>query len=202
MGLFSFFLGASATVIAIAQPAAFSNYSGYWFSTIGISAVVFGIVALKRRRRGSLLPVLGIVLGAFGTLAMASLVIQFYANPASANAPPAFAMVPQARPVTSPPAPVASASSPAVHERMQLAQAAGTISFLLKKTFEGSGSYPDALSVTPGLVGTPVGSVSLPEEARVQYQPAIDGTGYSLTITGSSGAVAKYDTATGVVTMH
>lgn len=203
LGILSFFLGAAAIVIAIAQPAAFSNYSGYWFSTIGVSAVVFGVVALKRRRRRSLLPVLGIVLGAFGTLAMAFLVIQFYANPASANASPSFAMVPHARSVTPPPAPVASASSPVVDERMQLAQTAGTISFLLKKSYQSSGSYPNALNVTPdGLVMTPLGSVLLPQRARVLYQPAIDGGGYSLTITGSGGAVAEFDTATGVVTMH
>jgi hypothetical protein len=86
---------------------------------------------------------------------------------------------------------------------MQLAQVAGTVSFLLSKSFETSGSYPTTLQATSdGMVWTPAGSVQLPAGADMQYTPAISGSGYSLTVTGPGGAVAKYDTATGVVTTN
>src|SRR5690606_2175868 len=64
LGLLSFLLGAGATVVAIAPAASPPGYSGYLLSTIGISAVVFGIAALRRRGRSALLPTLGILLGA------------------------------------------------------------------------------------------------------------------------------------------
>lgn len=195
----SFLLGTGATVLAVAPTVVPAGYSGYLFSTIGITAVVLGIAALRRRGSSSLLPVLGILLGAFGTFFMVLLMVQFHQpHPV----PPAMEVPVMPVEVVAPAPPADLEVTAPADERMQLAQVAGTISFLLSKNFETSGSYPDALHVSNGLVMTPTGSLQLPAGAEVEYVPANTGTGYSLTVTGSGGVVAKYDTATGVVTTN
>lgn len=200
LGLLSFLLGAGATVMALAPTAVPAGYSGYLFSTIGVTAVLVGIAAMKRRGRTSLLPVLGILLGAFATIFMVSLMVQFHQ---SQLASPVVEMPITPVEISSPMLPAETEASVPADERMQLAQVAGTISYLLSKNFETSGSYPTALQATSaGLVWTPAGSIQLPTGAALQYSPATTGSGYSLTVTGAGGAVANYDTATGVVTTN
>src|SRR5690606_13315841 len=142
LGLLSFLLGAGATIMAAAPAVVPEGYSGYLFSSIGVTAVVMGIVALKRRGRASLLPVLGILLGSFATIFMVSHMVQIHHAQA---ARPVVEMPIVPVEITPPMPPAETEAAVPAGERMQLAQVAGTISYLLSKNFETSGSYPTTL---------------------------------------------------------
>ena len=101
-------------------------------------------------------------------------------------------------------APVPS-TAPVVQEdeRAALAQTVGTIVYLLQQDKKaGYNGVPTALNAVSGHVVTVTGSIALPPGATLKYQRWPDGTGYDLTLAGTSGVVASYSTATGLVELH
>jgi hypothetical protein len=83
---------------------------------------------------------------------------------------------------------------------LDLPQTAGTIVFLLKQSGLGAGNYPSQMVASSGgLVITPAGSVRLPAASTFVYTNGPVGPAFS--ITGSDGAVARWDSATNAVTV-
>ena len=74
-------LGTVAMVLCMLQPGNTSTSSGFFASTVGISAVAYGIHSLSLRRRGlatvRLVPWVGIVFGVIGTAIMAFFLVSF-----------------------------------------------------------------------------------------------------------------------------
>ena len=165
-------------------------------STVGLSAIGFGIAALRRRNHGltSIASVLGMVFGGIGTVMMLVSLVTFYTSPgisleANPPVPLELSRVAPASPVEAP------------TEHAALAQTVGTIVFLLKQDTEyGPSGVPNTLVATSdGFVVTMSGNVKLPLGSVMTYEAWPDGTGYELALTGASGMIASYSSRTGIV---
>jgi hypothetical protein len=84
-----------------------------------------------------------------------------------------------------------------------LAQTVGTIVYLLQQDKKaGYSGLPTVLNAVSGKVITVTGSIKLPPGSTMKYERWPDGTGYTLALSGVSGMVASYSTATGLVEIH
>ncbi|PZE87347.1 hypothetical protein DEJ00_16695 [Curtobacterium sp. MCLR17_039] len=169
-------LGLGSVVIALVEPQQSGIQTGFIVSTIGISAIVFGVQAVKTARWGSATARAfgrgGAILGSVGTALMAyavigsalagtgvhlpalslpldgrSAVVGTVAVPfRSAVAAPVESALPSSTP--EPAAPPAPAPAPATveTERSAVVQSAGTLAFVMEQRF-GAGPYPSTLSV-------------------------------------------------------
>lgn len=208
-------LGFGSVVIALVEPQQSGIQTGFIVSTIGISAIVFGVQAVKTARWGSAAARAfgrgGAILGSVGTALMAyavigsalvgtgvhlpalslpldgrSTVVGTVAVPfRSAAAAPVESAAPAATP--EPAAPLAAMSVET--ERSAVVQSAGTLAFVMEQRF-GAGPYPSTLSVgmtTPKRILLPDGTglAAVPDGARVLYSVAPDGTAWSITIIGA-----------------
>ncbi|MCU1585064.1 MAG: hypothetical protein JWM49_1620 [Microbacteriaceae bacterium] len=206
-GALSFVLGVCAAFTILVQPGFLTPNHGYIFSTIGISAVAFGFVALRNRPNARatsiILPTVGILLGALGTLVAGSNALDYYLHTNNPQTVPLGISSPVSPVQSTQPAPAVVAPTPQDHEaeRLSLVRVEGTLAYLLKRDAAERGAYPAVLAATSdNQVITPAGSVVLPAGSRFSYTPAADGGGFSMQLTGVAGADARYDTASGVIT--
>lgn len=208
-GLGSLLFGAVAAAMIFAQPGNFTAGSGYLFSTVGLTGIALGFTALGNRPNARLssmlMPTLGIALGAIGTLVMVLHLVDSYQHPAAAPvfqplsvAAPATAQPPAVQPAPMQPAPVVAVTHE--QDRMALAQSEGTTVYLLKQAQAQYGRFPSFLIASAGgFVVTTAGNVKLPDGAHMIYQPRDNNQSYALTIMGVTGAMAVFDTSTGVI---
>ena len=208
-GLGSLLFGAVAAAMIFAQPGNFTAGNGFLFSTVGLTGIGLGFTALGNRPNARLssmlMPTLGIALGAIGTLVMVLHLVNFYQHPAAAPvvqpisvAAPTTVQPPTVQPTAVQPVPAVSVTRE--QDRMALAQSEGTIVYLLKQGRAHYGDFPGLLNASPGgFVVTPAGNVKLPDGAHMIYQPRDNNQSYALTIMGVTGAVAVFDTSTGVI---
>jgi hypothetical protein len=202
--LLALFCGAVAAATIFVLPDDFSDGRGYVVSTVGLAAIGFGLAALKRRNGGwpAITSAVGMALGAIGTALMLFSLVTFYSAPGhslAANPPAPLELAPIA-PATS--ATPAAAAPPVAQqdERAALAQTVGTIVYLLQQDKKaGYSGVPTALNAVSGRIVTITGSIALPPGSTVKYERSPDGTGYNLAVSGASGSVASYSTATGLV---
>lgn len=196
LALLALAFGAVAVSLIFLQPGGFDASRGYLVSTVGLSAIGFGIAALRRRNHGltSIASVLGMVFGGIGTVMMLVSLVTFYTSPgisleANPPVPLELSRVAPASPVEAP------------TEHAALAQTVGTIVFLLKQDAEqGVSGIPNTLvSTSDGFVVTMSGNVKLPLGSVMTYEAWPDGTGYELALTGASGMIASYSSRTGIV---
>ncbi|PZE66728.1 hypothetical protein DEJ27_12575 [Curtobacterium sp. MCPF17_018] len=208
-------LGLGSVVIALVEPQRSGIQTGFIVSTIGISAIVFGVQAIKTARWGSAAARAfgrgGVILGCVGTALMAyavigsalagtgvhlpalslplesrSAAVGSVAVPyRSAIAAPVESAVPAATP--EPAAPPAPMSVET--ERSAVVQSAGTLAFVMEQRF-GAGPYPSTLSVgmtAPERILLPddTGLAAVPDGARVLYSVAPDGSAWTVTIIGA-----------------
>ncbi len=182
-----------------AQPDNFTAGNGFLFSTVGLIGIGLGFTALSNRPNGRvtsmLMPTLGIALGAIGTLIMVLHLVNFYQHPVAA---PVAQPIAVAAPATVQPTPVVAVTHE--QDRMALAQSEGTIVYDLKQQQAQYGSFPSLLNASSGgFVVTTTGTVKLPDGARMIYVPRDNNQSFALTIMGVTGAVAVFDTSTGVI---
>lgn len=208
----SLLLGLIALGIAFVQPDDGATIRGFLASTVGISAIAYGIHFLGHRPPGAsasfIAAVLGMVTGLVGTIVMALYVVAFFQSPAQDAgfqadqpvAPPAVvAQAPAADGIPSAPGSFASPDE----ERMSLAQLIGTLDFALRES-SPDGLYPESLAVTTGdgLVTSPAGTglVVLPPGASFAYKVSTDRGNYSASVTGATfGTTASFDSQVGQV---
>lgn len=178
------------------QPGGFDASRGYLVSTVGLAAIGFGIAALRLPSHGltSIVSVLGMVLGGIGTVIMVVSFVTFYASPgnsleANPPVPLELSRVAPASPVEGP------------NEQAALAQAVGTIVFLLNQETEHgqSGVLNTLVATSDGFVVTTSGNVKLPLGSVMTYEAWPDGTGYELAVMGANGMTASYSSRTGFV---
>ena len=191
------------------QPGNITAGNGFLFSTIGLTGIALGFTALRNRQNArissSIMPTLGILLGAIGTLVMVLHLVNFYQHPAATavTQPISVAAPATVQPRTIQPAPVQPVPAVAVtrkQDRMNLAQSEGTIVFLLKQARSQDGGFPSLLSASSGgFIVTPAGNVKLPDGAHMIYVPRDNNHSFALTMVGVTGAVAVFDTSTGVI---
>ena len=208
-GLGSFLFGAVAAAMIFAQPGNITAGNGFLFSTVGLTGIALGFTALRNRQNArissSIMPTLGILLGATGTLVMVLHLVNFYQHPAATavTQPISVAAPATVQPRTIQPAPVQPAPAVAVtreQDRMNLAQSEGTIVFLLKQARSQDGNFPTLLNASSGgFIVTPAGNVKLPDGAHMIYVPRDNNHSFALTMVGVTGAVAVFDTNTGVI---
>ncbi|ROR33802.1 hypothetical protein EDF63_2221 [Curtobacterium sp. JUb34] len=221
-------LGAGSVVIALVEPQESGTQTGFIVSTIGISAIVFGVQAVKTARWGSAAARGfgrgGAILGSVGTALMAYAVVGSALVGTGVHLPALSlplgsrstsnetAVLPERQPAAAPVETAAPAGVPAVPpaatsvetERSALVQSAGTLAFVMKQSF-GAGPYPPSLSVgmtAPERIMLPDGTglAAVPDGARVLYSVAPDGSAWSVTIIGAEfGAVATYSSTVGTV---
>ena len=192
-----------------AQPGNITAGNGFLFSTVGLTGIALGFTALRNRQNArissSIMPTLGILLGATGTLVMVLHLVNFYQHPAATavTQPISVAAPATVQPRTIQPAPVQPAPAVAVtreQDRMNLAQSEGTIVFLLKQARSQDGNFPTLLNASSGgFIVTPAGNVKLPDGAHMIYVPRDNNHSFALTMVGVTGAVAVFDTNTGVI---
>lgn len=208
-------LGVGSVVIALVEPQESGMQTGFIVSTIGISAIVFGVQAVKTARWGSAAARGfgrgGVILGSVGTALMAYAVIGSALAGTGVHLPALSlpldsrstsidaAAVPQrsapaapaetAAPAVAPAPALPPAATTADTERSALVQSAGTLAFVMKQSF-GAGPYPPSLSVgmtAPERIMLPDGTglAAVPDGARVLYSVAPDGSAWSVTIIGA-----------------
>ncbi len=200
----SFFLSLVALAFCLAPH--LTGRGGWVASTVGITAAVLGVAALKQkwmlRSPGRILAVLGTILGVCATALMILFIVSagavwpapfLQAQPADAPA--------QSQPMVSGPArPVPPSEA---DNGMGIGPAAGTLVFLLQISAEQFGNYPAVLAPSStNEVVTPAGTVQLPPGAAMAYQPWPDGRGFDLTVTSASGGAAFYDWSTGSIKLR
>lgn len=215
-------LGGASLALGLLEPQRSGLPSGFVVSTIGVTAIVLGVRAVRLARWGSATVRAfgrgGAILGIAGTALMAYALLAFGLT-ASGVTLPAISLL--ALDHTTPSAPIAAAPrvdqpvttpSPATAgkpasleaERSALMQSAGTLAFTMEQRF-GAGPYPASLVVSVGeppriTLADGSGLAPVPDGARVLYTVAPDGSAWSVTITGSSfGAVATYSSAVGTI---
>ncbi|MBF4615813.1 hypothetical protein [Curtobacterium sp. VKM Ac-1376] len=222
-------LGVGSVVIALVEPQQSGAQTGFIVSTIGISAIVFGVQAIKTARWGSAVARAfgrgGAILGSVGTALMAYAVIgsaltgtgvhlPALSLPLGRSASVAPVAAPQRSAVAAPVESAAPAVTPAPAvppaptsieaERSAVVRSAGTLAFVMQQSF-GAGPYPSTLSVgmsTPERILLPDGTglAAVPDGARVLYSVAPDGSAWTVTIIGARfGAVATYSSTIGTV---
>lgn len=191
----SFLTGVLALAVMVLQPANDQTTHGFFVSTIGVTAVVTGVQALKRGRYGKAVPRLlartGVVLGGLGSAAVAWTLIAFLllpfgvvlpALPTSlstwlptsgaslfATAPLGVDQAPIADPgmAVLPAQPLAPVT--ASEEQLELGAAVGTLAHVLAETRPVGSPWPDHLLVTTS--AGPIG-VSSPEGIALVTVPA------------------------------
>lgn len=215
----SFLFGSGALAFAFLQPENSSTTRGFLASTVGLTAIFYGVHALRNRipgRMSTFLPaILGLTGGIVGTLVMVLYLVTYYFVPMSAGftlpgislAPPAAIAPPAAgvpqEPVTQDAAAPAAVPATARDEEMALAMAAGTIDLVLRNSSQ-DGLYPESLTVTTadGRVTAPSGIVlvTLPPGTLFAYTVSADRTQYSSAMTGATfGTSARFDSTVGQV---
>lgn len=231
-GRLSLLFGIAAAGLALFPMTAAGVGHGYIASTVGITAIAYGAFALKLHRRreatARLSPIVGILLGTFGTLLMGALVANFYLNGAALNSPITFqvaqteftfdsegfavssptegaetAGTSEATQVTAP-APVAApaAFTSADEERMALSQNLGTVHFVLKQIAPGAKPTSLSLATPGGTLSTPDGQALtiLPEGTSVSYATGPDSSNYVITLKGAAfGTIVQLDSAIGQI---
>jgi hypothetical protein len=131
--------------------------------------------------------------------------VSFYQHPAAAAvtqpisvAAPATVQPPAIQPAPVQPAPAVTVTRE--QDRMNLAQSEGTVVFLLKQARSQDGGFPSLLNASSGgFIVTPAGNVKLPDGAHMIYVPRDNNQSFALTMVGVTGAVAVFDTSTGVI---
>ena len=199
-------------MLLCAIPIADGASSGYVASTIGLTAVAYGIQALNLYRRGlgggRDAARVGIAFGVISTLVMVYFMASFYL-PSWGVTPSAASLAPPFMEVTQPPAsvidPVVAPPAYATEEgeRMALAQELGTLSYVIGQTAPG-GLVPDAVTVdqSDGTVFTSTGQIlgRVDLGAQLSYVVSQDRTNYSLEAVGAQfGSVVTFDSLSGTV---
>ncbi|MFB6611040.1 hypothetical protein ACFCVO_12005 [Agromyces sp. NPDC056379] len=110
----------------------------------------------------------------------------------------------EAAPTDSPPiVDAGEPSTPLEAERLALGQAVGTAAFVLEQTASTDGTWPASLAVTTdssALIAPDGRSLGpLPAGAQVLYSTSSDLREFSLTLVGPLGAIAAYESTTGMV---
>ncbi|WIB34198.1 hypothetical protein [Curtobacterium sp. MCSS17_005] len=208
-------LGFGSVVIALVEPQQSGIQTGFIVSTIGISAIVFGVQAIKTARWGSAKARAfgrgGAILGSVGTALMVYAVIgsalagtgvhlpalslpldgrSAASGPVAVPQRPAVAApVESAVPAATPEPAAPPAPATVETERSAVVQSAGTLAFVMKQRF-GAGPYPSTLSVgmtAPERILLPDGTglAGVPDGARVLYSVAPDGSAWTVTIIGA-----------------
>jgi hypothetical protein len=218
-GWLSLILGLLAAGLALYPLTQFGVGQGYFASTVGLSAIGYGVFALALQRRGDstvrMAPIVGVLLGLFGTLLMGSSVVNYYLQDGSFNAPStllvgdtSFTLEPQS---DTPPVPVpaepASAPAPlvftsAAEERAALIQNLGTIHFVLNQIAPATKPASLLLATPGGTLSTPEGHALtiLPEGTVVNYGASADASTYVITLTGATfGTAVQLDSAVGQI---
>ena len=185
----SLLFGSGALMLAFIQPENSSTTRGFLASTIGITAVFYGVHALRNRipgRMSTFLPaIVGLTGGVVGTFVMAIYLLAYFFVPTSTSFAlpgipiPPPASIAQEAPETPVTAPALAAFATPNEEAMALAQAVGTMDFVLRKSSQ-DGLYPDSLTVTTadGRVTAPSGVVlvALPPGTLFAYTVSADRT--------------------------
>lgn len=218
-GWLSLILGLLAAGLALYPLTQLSVGQGYFASTVGLSAIGYGIFALALQRRGDatarMAPIVGALLGVFGTLLMGSSVVNYHLQDGSFNAPStllvgdtSFTLEPQAEaPPVSDPAEQGTAPAPlvftsAAEERLALSQNLGTIHFLLNQIAPTTKPASLLLATPGGTLSTPEGHALtiLPEGTVVNYGTSADASSYVITLTGAAfGTAVQLDSAIGQI---
>jgi hypothetical protein len=211
-GWLSLTLGTVAMILCLLQPGNTGTSKGFLVSTVGITAVAWGLQSLSLGRRGlstvRLAPWVGIVFGVIGTMVMVVSMIGFYLSPSepvttTSALPPTSVAVPEAAsPVEAVPAGPAAYAS-AEEERLSLTRQLGTVAFVLGQPTSGV-LLPDSLVVDPatGLVLTSDGQTvaRVDPDAAFTYELSADRTRYTMTLVGPRfGSSLGYDSAVGYV---
>jgi hypothetical protein len=158
---------------------------GYVLSTVGVTAVISGVAALRISRRTvtRALAVVGIVLGVVGSVGMVTRAATLWAPAWAASA--------------APPAPTA----PVAPARTTASQAATTVVALIERSHRAGDAYPSVLAADPaGWIVTLSGSYRMPSGDVFSYIPSSDLSGYRLQIADPNGVVARYDSVTRTIT--
>lgn len=222
-GRLSLLFGLVAAGLALFPITAAGIGHGYIASTVGITAIAYGVFALKLRRRyeatARLSPITGILLGSFGTLLMGALVANFYLNGVPLNSPITFQVAeteftydPQgiapwtstetSQNIAPPPAPTPEAFASAEEERMSLIQNLGTVHFVLNQIAPGTKPASLSLATSGGTLSTPDGQALtvLPEGTSVNYTTSSDASSYVITLKGATfGTMVQLDSAIGQI---
>lgn len=231
-GRLSLVFGIIAAGLALFPIASAGAGNGYIASTVGITAIAYGFYALRlrhyREATARLSPIIGILLGAFGTLLMTALVANFYLNGSALNSPLTFQVAQteftfdsEGLALSTPaesaatggtgqtteiitPAPVAAPASfaSADEERMALIQHLGTVDFLLNQIAPQNRPASLSLATPGGALSIPNGQTLtiLPEGTAVNYATSADRTSYILTLQGVQfGTIVQFDSSLGYV---
>lgn len=190
---------------------------GFVASTVGISAISYGAFALALQRRGDatgrLAPIVGILLGAFGTILMGFSVANYYLDGGTSAAPSViqvlgteFTTQPEVEvaptEATIEPAPVPAGYASSDEERMALIQNLGTIHFVLNQVAPGSKPASLTLATPGGTLSTPDGHTltTLPAGTAVTYGISADASSYVITLQGAAfGTAVQFDSALGQI---
>lgn len=179
-------------------------------------AIWCGFMAEPRYRssrgRGSIVSKAGIVIGifAFAVTAYAFAAIALASSGTRLPAPSHWLSDTQNGSTTQPAPPgavpvdgAAESTGPVETERLALAQAVGTAVFVLEQTASADGPWPATLAITTDASAliTPDGLslAPLPPGTQVMYSTSSDLREFSLTLVGSLGAVATYESTTGTL---
>jgi len=215
-GWISLILGFIAAGLAVFPLTAAGVGNGFIASTVGISAIGYGVFALALRRRGDatarLSPIIGIILGIFGTVLMGSSVVNYYLQGGSFDAPSVFQVsgteFPYQPPAQDPPAlesaPIAApaAFTSIDEERMALTQNLGTVHFVLNQIAPDSKPGSLSLATPGGTLSTPDGQALtiLPAGTAVTYFISEDGSSYVITLQGAAfGSMVQLDSSLGQI---
>jgi hypothetical protein len=207
------------------QPSGQPGVTRYAVTTMGITALFFGIHAFRLRSRRMfswLLPFLGVLLGSIATIATIASLSYFFANPSAFSGdllPGAAHIAPStplttADPVASEPAagdtaPERVAPVGVAPTRAHIAQTLGTLAFALKQTRTADQLWPLTLGQTSnGGVFNPFSDhpdqilVTLPQGTTLQYQTSSDRTSYAMRLSSVADPTiaAEYSSSQGVVT--
>lgn len=221
LGWISLLFGTAALVMAMLNAVWQHEQGGLVVSGVGVTAVAFGVAALRARANERLVARTGIVFGVLGVAGMAWSVVALMiasggivlptvpfvdrvedSEQAIADAEYVLEDAPQALPVTE--GSSTGGFATAEDEWNTLAQTAGTVAYTLVPGPDGL--WPSALAVTTdgSALLAPDGSilVALPLDVSVDYSVSADRTAYVLTL-GSAhfGTVAAYDSASNVVSL-
>lgn len=201
----SVLFGAFAVAIAVGPWLTVGYGSRFVVSTVGLTAISFGVHAIRRTRHNAspatrALSSFGIATGAVATLVMLATLITFQPSPGVAQAAPATIAVGPAPPVPTRQAP------PTLPALGSMEQTVGTLAYVMKQEHRAGSSWPPVLEVSGnGSVtapGVPRVLVRLPAGTRLGYRTSTDGTAYAvrLSTTADPALYVDYDTNSGVVT--
>jgi hypothetical protein len=222
-GRLALLFGLVAAVLALFPTTPLGVGLGFVSSAIGITAIAYGVFALKLHRRREATarpsPIVGILLGTFGAFVAGTLVASFYLNGAPFESPftyqgaeTAFNFDPQgvapstatetSQIIAPPLAPAPEFFASAEEERRSLIQNLGTVNFVLNQIAPGTKPASLSLATPGGTLSTPDGQALaiLPEGTTVNYARTSDGFSYVITLKGAAfDTIVQFDSAIGYV---